>query len=132
MHDVDQEISIAFQATSLILVFVTVLFGIRYDRIREDIRKEKPAGKLGITDHRRYLLRSLAANCGPLLLVNGLASWLFAPLFLRVLGESSFALWDFDFARTSFVLIALSVVFFFVWSCALAIQLVIQIGRTLR
>jgi hypothetical protein len=132
MHGLDEEITTAFQATSLILVFVTVLFGIRYERIRTDIRKPVPPGPEDRRDHRRWLFRSLVANCGPLLLVNGLSCWLFAPLLLRVLKQSRFAVWDFDFARTSFVLISLFVAVFFAWSCVLTIQMARRIMATLR
>jgi hypothetical protein len=131
MQGLDEEIATAFQATSLVLVFVTVLFGIRYERIRTDIRKPVPPGPEDRRDHRHRLYRSLVANCGPLLLVNGLSSWLFAPLLVRVIKASRFAVWDFDFARTSFVLIAMFVGFFFVWSCVLAVQMGRRIMHTL-
>lgn len=132
MHQLDEEIRTAFQATSLVLVFVTVLFGLRYDQIKKDIDTEISTGEHGRRDDRHRLIRSLGANCLPLLVVNALASYLFGPLFLRILTESRFVLWNFDFARTAFVLISIFVFFFLLWSCYLAARLVVQTVKTLR
>ena len=124
MSELDEEIRAAFEATSLILVFVTVLFGLRYPQIQRDIRAEIPVGDKAKGRHREKLWQSLLVNCIPLLLINGAASYLFLPLFARVLQESHLELWNFDFSRTSFVFIALVVFVFFLWSSYLAVQLV--------
>lgn len=124
MNALDQEIQTAFQATSLILVFVTVLFGLRYPQIQRDIGKETPVGEKAKARLREDLWKSLLVNCTPLLVINGAASYLFSPLLVRVVRGSRFEVWSFDFSRTSFVFIALLVLVFFLWSCYLAAQLV--------
>jgi len=123
MNGLDEEIKTAFEATSLILVFVTVFFTLRYPQLQSDIREEIPAGGKARSRHREKLRQSLLINCVPLLLINGGASYLFLPLFVRVLGESRFELWNLDFSRTSFVFVALLVFVFFLWSGYLAVQL---------
>lgn len=130
MNDLDQEIQRAFQATSLILVFVTVLFGLRYPQIQDDIEEEIPAGQDAKKRLRKKLCKSLLVNCGPLLLINGAASYLFSPLFMRVLRRSRFELWSFDFSRTSFVFIVVLVFVFFLWSGYLAAQLIRRIIKS--
>jgi hypothetical protein len=129
MNDLDLEIQMAFQATSLVLVFVMVLFDLRYRQIQSDLQEFIPAGEEAKRDLMGKLRRSLLVNCGPLLLVNGGASYLFLPLFVRILGESRFEPWNFDLSRTSFVFIALLVFGFFLWSAYLAVQLVRRIGQ---
>jgi hypothetical protein len=129
MSELNEEIRAAFEATSLILVFVTILFDLRYPKIQRDIRAEIPLGDKAKGRHREKLWQSLLVNCAPLLLINGAASYLFLPLFIRVLQESHLELWDFDFSRTSFVFITLVVFVFFLWSGYLVVQLV---GRMIK
>jgi hypothetical protein len=129
MSGLNDEIQAVFEAISLILVFVTVLFGLRYPQIQRDIRAEIPSGDRAKGRHREKLWQSLLVNCIPLLLINGAASYLFLPLFARVLQESHLELWNFDFSRTSFVFIALVVFVFFLWSSYLGVQLV---GRMIK
>jgi hypothetical protein len=129
MSELNEEIRAAFEATSLILVFVTILFDLRYPKIQRDIRVEIPSGDKAKGRHREKLWQSLLVNCAPLLLINGAASYLFLPLFIRVLQESHLELWDFDFSRTSFVFITLVVFVFFLWSGYLMVQLV---GRMIK
>ena len=130
MNNLAQEIQAAFQAISLILVFVTVFFGLRYSRIREHLGETIPAGPEARKQLRRKLAESLLINCAPLLLINGITSYLFAPLFVQVLKESNFELWDFSFTYTSFIFIALLVFIFFLWAGYLAVQLVRRIIKS--
>lgn len=130
MSELNEQIQTAFEAISLILVFVTVLFGLRYPQIQSDIESSIPEGPKAKQRHRKTLWQSFMVNGVPLLLINGVASYLFLPLFVRVLRESRLNLWDFDFIRTSFVLIALLVFFFFLWSGYLAIRLLARILKS--
>jgi hypothetical protein len=123
MGDLDQEIRYAFDATSLLLVFVAVLFGTRYPQITEDLQLRPIGGgahaKQKLRDH---LARSLFVNCLPLAVVNGVVFYLFLPLVARIVGESRFDPWGFDFARTAFLVVAGLVLVFFVWSVFLAVR----------
>ena len=130
MSELNEQIQTAFEAISLILVFVTVLFGLRYPQIQSDIQSSIPEGPKAKQRYRKTLWQSLMVNGVPLLLINGVASYLFLPLFVRVLRESRLNLWNFDFTRTSFVLIALLVFVFFLWSGYLTIRLLTRILKS--
>lgn len=130
MSELNEQIQTAFEAISLILVFVTVLFGLRYPQIQSDIQSLIPEGPKAKQRYRKTLWQSLMVNGVPLLLINGVASYLFLPLFVRVLRESRLNLWNFDFTRTSFVLIALLVFVFFLWSGYLTIRLLTRILKS--
>jgi hypothetical protein len=128
MGSLDQQIATAFQASSLVLVFVTVLFGLRYDQIQKDVRKEIPARDPELKCYKcDLLIESLILKCGLLVLVNGATVYLFLPLAVRIMCQSRFDPWNFDFARTSFLLIAALVFAYFIWSCCLACQVLRRI-----
>lgn len=127
MNDLAQEIQAAFQVISLILVFVTVFFGLRYSRINEHLGEVTPAGEKAKERLRRKLKESLLINCAPLLVVNGIATYLFLPLFVRVLKRMHLELWDFSFTYYSFIFIVLLIFIFFLWSVYLAAKLVKRI-----
>ncbi len=130
MGDLDQEIQAAFEAISLLLVFVAVLFSTRYPQISED-RQLAPTEN-GADARRRLrdrLRRSLLVNCLPLVLINGAVFYLFLPLAVRIVRESVFDPWGFDFPRTSFLVIAGLVLFFLAWSAYLAVQLGTRIRK---
>lgn len=124
MDNLSLDIQEAFDVISLILVFVTILFDLRYPRIQSDLRKEIPDGEKARQQLRRELRQNLLTNCVPLLMINGIASYLFLPLLVRILSESHLDLWGFDFARTAFVLVAVLVTIFFLWSVYLAYRVV--------
>jgi len=130
MGDLDEGIRAAFEATSLLLVFVAVLFGVRYPQITKDLEeepKEESAEAKGTLRHQ--LCTSLLANCLPLVVIDGAVFYLFLPLAVRIVRESRFDAWGFDFARTTFLVIAGLVLLFFVWSVYLAVQLARRIKK---
>lgn len=129
MDDINQSIQIAFQATQLILVFVTILFGLYYPQIQKAILQSIPKGNRikERMELRNKLVQIIKEKCVPLLLINGIASYLFLPLFIQVVSESNLKLWNFDFARTSYVFIALLIFVFFIWTIYLSINLYNQI-----
>jgi hypothetical protein len=129
MDSLVQEIQSAFQAISLILVFVTVLFGLRYGRINENLAETIPAGQIAQKRLKRKLKESLLINCVPLLVINGGASYLFLPLFLRVIQEMQFKPWDFSFSYCSFISIVLLIFAAFIWSVLLTGKMVKRIAK---
>lgn len=74
--------------------------------------------------------KSLPLNRVPLLVVNGVGSYLFLPLVTRIFRQSGFDAWDFEFARTAFLVIALLICLFLLWSCYLAAQLSRRVLRS--
>lgn len=130
MPELESEITTAFQATSLLLVFVSVLFGLRYPQIRADINTEIPEGAKAKKSHRRLLRNSIVLNCLPVVLVTGMTFYLFLPTLLRIWESSHFEPWHFSFVWTSFVLVAMLVLLTFVWSVGLGVQLICRIVKS--
>jgi hypothetical protein len=125
MDDLAQNVKASFEAVSLIVVFVFVLFDIRYPQIVRDIDSEipDPARTKERKNHRRLLLNSILRNSLPLVVVNGVLLYLLSPLVVEILRSSTFQVWNFDFLRTCFVVVCGFVAVFFVWSVALTIRL---------
>ena len=130
MNDINEEIRLAFDAMSLLLVFVTVLFDIRYKVIQKEIEKSIPEGDKAKKQLRRELIRGILINSAPLVVITGGISYLFSPLLRKVIEQSKLNIWNFDFFRSSFVFIVLLIFLFFLWSCYLTILLLIRIYKT--
>jgi hypothetical protein len=126
MDPINQEIGVAFQATQLILVFLTVLFSLGYPKIQKLLHREKPNGKTAKKDLVIELVETFHHNM-PLLLISMSMFWLFFPLFWKVVLNSRLEIWNFDFARTSFIFISLMIFFFSGWSIILMIKIVNRI-----
>jgi hypothetical protein len=127
MNNLSIELRNISEFISLILVFVTVLFGIRYPQILEDIKKEIPAGTKAKKRHKVHLFGSLAFKGLPILIINFFSSYLFLPLVLEITRDYEFVLWDFDFFVSAFVFISFLIFYFFIWSLYLCIRLLIRI-----
>ena len=130
MNDINEEIRLAFDAMSLLLVFVTVLFDIRYKVIQKEIEKSIPEGDKAKKQLRRELIRGILINSAPLVVITGGISYLFSPLLRKVIEQSKLNIWNFDFFSSSFVFIVLLIFLFFLWSCYLTILLLIRIYKT--
>ena len=130
--DITQTIKDAFDVISLMLVFVFVLFDIRYPQIIRDLEKQIPISerKQERENHKRHLRRSLWFNNVPLIVVNGILLYLLLPLLVSVVQSSTVALWRFDFAKTSFVVVFLFVLVFFLWSVILGLKLLKRIAES--
>ena len=130
IEEIQSEILAVSRLISLILVFVTVLFGIRYPQVLEDLRKDIPEGERAKERHRDRLSRRLALDMVPMLLVTFFASYLFLPLVFRIISVYEFKLWDFDIVVSAFVFITICIWFFFGWASLLSIKLLLRIGKS--
>lgn len=120
---ITEEITFSFQAAQVLLVFVIFLFTIVFTEIQKTINKNIPKRT---KDHKNYLkdLKTVERPKSILLIVLLAAvSYLFSPLFFRVISDSTIKVWDFDFLRTSFVLITILIFSVFIWSIKLYMQL---------
>jgi hypothetical protein len=129
MIDINQLIKDSFDVISLILVFVFVLFDLRYPQIMEELKKELPPKdrKLERDKQKEKLKQVLLVSNAPLIVIYGFLFYLFLPLLFRVRSESRISLWQFDFVRTAFVFIVALIFGFLIWSIKLAVQMVIKI-----
>jgi len=81
------------------------------------------ARKADRANHKKYLYKSLWYKNVPLIIINGVLLYLLLPLLVVVIQNSKIKLWQFDFVKTSFVLVFLFVGIFFFWSMFLGIKL---------
>lgn len=117
----------AAQLTSLILVFVTTLFGIRYPVIMDDLAREVPVGSKARQRERQKLVRSLLVNCLPPLIANTASAYLLSPLAVTTIRIAELRFWNFDIVLTSFMFVVVWVLSFAVWSWLLFIRLLLKI-----
>lgn len=115
----------SLQALTIFVAFVTVLFGLRYPAIAAALGKQlsgsdKPRAR---ENEKKELRRLFWSQCAPLVLLTGIPTYLFLPLSVRIVRESSFSLWDFDTLKTGFVLLAGYLAVFFGWCFYLGIRL---------
>jgi hypothetical protein len=127
-----QEIKDSFDALTLILVFVTVLFGIKYPNIWKDIRSQAPPDVQPIArkNYRVALQHRLLTDSIPLVTVTGCAWFLFLPLFIHVAADEPFHPWSTDVTQNAFLFIAGLTGVFFVWSGGLAATLLMKVIRS--
>jgi len=129
MDNISLEIQNISDLTSLILVFVTVLFGISYPQVQDDISEEIPPRSKAQKRHRTHLLRSLFRNGVPVFVVSGFTLFLFLPLAVRIVQNYQFTIWDFDFSASAFMFVVFLVMLLFGWCSYLCIRLVIRIRK---
>ncbi len=125
------QIKASFDALGLILVFVTVIFGVKYSAIWNDIRSPipDPARKMDRRNHRRRLWHTFFTGCAPLFVITGAAWFLLLPLFVHVAGES-FHPWSLTVTRNAFLFVAGMTGVFFAWSAGFAIAILWRIASS--
>jgi hypothetical protein len=132
MPDLSPLISRSFDVVSLVLVFVFVLFDIRYPQITQTIKKEIP-DKAREKDRRFYrdeLQKCLLQKNLPLVLIYGVLTYLLLPLLVGIFAQSRIDLWNFDLLRTGYLVVFLFVLAFFLWSVWLGVRLVVRINAS--
>ena len=114
----------ALGATTVLLVFVTVLFNAKYAQIRERLASSRPAAPAAVRPWRQAIRDCLLFDVGPVLLVSGGATVIFVPVVKTILAERKLAYWDnLDFGATTFLFVFVVVGGLAVWSAARAWQL---------
>jgi hypothetical protein len=121
----------SLQTLTIFVAFVTVLFGLRYPAIAAAVGKtlSAPEKEIARTNEKKELRRLFWSQCAPLALLAGAPAYLFLPLSVRIIGDSSFSIWDFDTVKTGFVLLTGYLAVFFGWSLYLSIRLVCKAYR---
>jgi len=119
----------AFQSISLLLVFITIFFNIKYDVIKNDINANVPNGSTAREKLINRINKNFKKNCIPLLLFSGVSFYILFPLTVRIIKNSKFAIWNFNILRTSFIFISIWVGVLFVWSILLSYRIKQKIGE---
>ena len=132
MEDLSLSIKDSFSIMSLLLVFAFVLFDIRYPEIVRELEKRIPdkSLKLEREQHRKKLWECFIYKNLLLIVLNAVLLYLFLPLLLRVLSNSVFRIWNFDFVRTAFVFVIVLIGMFLSWSILLAYFLLRRISES--
>ena len=127
-----QQIKDSFDALGLILVFVTVVFGVKYPAIWSDIKSAAPPQQQAIAraKYRSQLVKRLLTDCLPLVVITGAAWLLFLPLFVHVAADEPFTLWTREVTDNAFLFVAGMTGIFFAWASGLFTALAIKAART--
>lgn len=123
-----QETLDAFQATSLILVFVTVFFNIKYPLIIENLNLKIPEGKKARRNLKDKMKKNLYINNLPTLILNGASFYLFLPLTIKTIKTTNFQIFEFNILSTSFVFIEFWIGIFFIWAAILLVKTIKKIN----
>jgi hypothetical protein len=129
--DLRQEILDGFQAASLLLVFVVMLFTVRYPTIISALNRElpnraKPAERQSVRQEYRSIL---VIQCLPLLVTSGIVTYLMVLLAARTVVASDFRLWTSGFLEQGYVLVTAWNAVFFVWAVVLSVQVIRIVWR---
>ena len=121
----------SLQALTIFVAFVTVLFGLRYPAIAAALGRplSGPDKPIARKNEKKELRRLFWSQCAPLALLAGAPAYLFLPLSVRIVRESSFSPWNFDTLKTGFVLLTVYLAVFFGWSLYLSIRLALKSYR---
>ena len=101
------DIANAFQALSVLLVFVTLLFSMKYSEFEEDTNLDNfPDSKKpdASRQYRNKIKTNFIKHLFPVLVISFLCSYLVTPSVYKIIISSSISFINFDFFRTAFVL----------------------------
>lgn len=131
--ELSQEIIKAFQAISLILIFITMLFTMRYKAIIDMINEDIPVGPKDRMRKKRELKIGFLSCCFPIITLSGVSFYILFPLSIEIISKYRFSIWNFKLLPTSYIFIVIWIGFIFFWSFALGFKLVkkIQSIRTI-
>lgn len=120
-----------FDPLNLLLVFATVILGLRFPPIQQVLQREIPDVETPINrrNYRGELWNCIWTAAGPVVLVFLVSTYLFLPRFVGILKHSSFSLWNFEFERTAFVLLVTILISLSCASVILTVRLLIRIYK---
>lgn len=130
MSDLDLLLNNSMTAISLLLIFVTTLFSIKYEKIKEysieDIKVDKPKEK---NRQKEKFKKALAFEWSPVIFLNLICAYLMLPSVIEIIKNSKFSYFNFDFIRTAFILIWIMLIIFSIFSIEIVIILISKIKK---
>ncbi|MFA9397400.1 MAG: hypothetical protein ACERKV_03925 [Clostridiaceae bacterium] len=130
MSNLDLLLNNSMTAISLLLIFVTTLFSIKYEKIKEytveDIKVDKPKEK---NRQKEKFKKALIFEWSPVIFLNLICVYLLLPSVIEIIKNSHFSFFNFDFIRTAFVLIWIMLILFSIFSIKIAIILITKINE---
>jgi hypothetical protein len=105
----------SFDAASLLLVFVTVLFGIRYAEVHQLLDASAEQNPKARSRQRANIVSGIVGKLAPFLVLAMLPAFIFLPTTVEAIRSSDFHLWNFDLVVTGFVAVACLMWGFVLW-----------------
>jgi hypothetical protein len=107
----------ALGATTVLLVFVTVLFNAKYPEIRARAKSTRPETPTAVRQWKQDLWDCLIFHVGPVLVVAGGAAVIFLPVVKTIVTERPRGYWDnLDFGATTFLFVFVVVTGLALWA----------------
>lgn len=115
----------SLQTLTIFVAFVTVLFGIRYVQISRGLQSELPGSNkpTARNDAKADLRRLFWSQCIPLVVLNAIPAYIFLPLTLSIMENSTVNIWHFDTLETGFFFLAVYLIFFSLWCIYLGLRI---------
>lgn len=104
--DNTSDIANGFQALSVLLVFNSMLFTIKYPQFLSELSEEKPELRNALDDYKKRLRMTFYSSLLPVLMLNFISAYLVSPTAWKFILNSTLSLLDFDFFKTAFVLVS--------------------------
>lgn len=123
-----QLIQDSLSALSVVLVFVTVLFGIKYPLIVSDFKPRDVRGSGALVDERKRLVKSFFGNTIPVVVSNVAAFLIILPLTIQFVRDGSFSLLGPDILPNLFLFISIWQLVLAAWSLYLFGHALVTIG----
>lgn len=128
MSDLDLLLNNSMTAISLLLIFITTLFGIKYEKIKKCITEDIEIEKEMKTKHQKKIFKkTLIFEWPPVIFLNLICAYLMFPSIIKIIKNSYFSFLNFDFIRTTFVLVWIMLVIYSISSIGIAIILIFKI-----
>lgn len=129
--DINSLIESSFDAVSVLLVFVTVLFSLRYPEIKklldEPLQTDKP---IALKRQKKAIKNDLFYKWLPVVFLNFVIVYLLTPLAIKTIINSKVAIINFDFIKTSLVLIWYLNIALLLSSIYLLFQILIKLKKS--
>ena len=122
----------SFSAIGLILVFISVLFDVKYKKIYEDINENIPHGDEAKKNERIRLKTNIFRNNVPIIFFSGISFYLLLPLAVKIMVNSTISLWEFNFLATAYFFIFIWIGVVFIWSLYLCFKIIKKINNKLK
>lgn len=127
-NDLNTLLNDSFDAISILLVFVTVLFSIRYPEIKTVLEEPLLTGKPKALERQKKNIKSvLLIKWLPVVTINFIVVYSMIPLAINIISQSTISFFNFDFIRTAFILIWYLNIAFFIMSILLLSKLINKI-----
>ncbi len=126
--DLRREILDIFQAIGLLLVFMTIFFGMKYPQIVDALNTNAPIDKpKDLKQYKANLSLSFVTNCLPLIVFILLSSIVVLPLAKAIIGSNGLQIWSYESLQLAYILITLWILLLLVWVVILSGRMLYKI-----